>query len=55
MSQKSEPAPKERKQNKAIGEMSRLLVKSLQTMMLMPKMAYAMKHARCPVVFSFMI
>ena len=54
MIQKSEPAPKERKQNKASGEISRLLVKSLQTMMLMPKMAYAMKHARCPRGFSFM-
>ena len=52
MSQKRAPAPMERMQNRAIGLMSRLLVRSLQTMMLMPKMAYAMKHARCPVVFS---
>ena len=53
MNQKRDPAPMERMQNRAIGLMRRLLVRSLQTMMLMPKMAYAMKHARCPVVFSF--
>ena len=37
MSQKSIPAPIERRQKRAIGDMRWLLVRSLQTMMLMPK------------------
>lgn len=51
-SQKSDPAPNERIKNKAMGDSNRLAVKSLHTIMLMPKMAYAMKHAKCPNVFS---
>lgn len=53
MSQKSNPAPMERKQKSAMGEMRWLLVRSLQTMMLMPKMEYAMKHARWPRSLEF--
>ena len=46
ISQKSDPAPIERRQKSAMGEMRCPLVKSLHTMMFIPKMEYAMKQAR---------
>ena len=51
--QQSNPAPMERKQKSAMGEIRWLLVKSLQTMMLMPKMEYAIKQAKWPRNFEF--
>jgi len=51
ISQKIAPAPIDRKQNSAMGEMALLLVRSLHTMMFTPKIAYAIKHAICPIDF----
>jgi hypothetical protein len=44
--QKSEPAPKERKVNIPRGGMKPSPVRSLQTMMLNPKIEYAIRPAR---------
>ena len=55
MSQKSNPAPIERKQKMAMGEMRCPPIKSLHTMMFIPKMEYAMKQARWPRSFEFMM
>ena len=49
MIQKSRPAPRERRQKIAIGERRWPEVRSLVVMMLIPKMAYATKQARCPI------
>ena len=53
MSQKSVPAPNERNVKRASGEIVLLDVKSLQTMMLSPKIRYAVKHAMCPKMEFF--
>lgn len=47
--QKRRPAPSALKVNKAIGGIPPALAISLQKRTLMPKMAYAAKHARCPI------
>ena len=46
ISQNNPPAPNERKQKIVSGDSSCPLVKSLQTMMLNPKIAYATKHTK---------
>ena len=46
--QKREPAPMERRQKMARGEIRPPLVRSLQTIMLNPKMEYAIRQARWP-------
>ena len=43
------------RQKIASGEIRLPLVRSLQTIMLNPKIAYAIKHARCPTIESFLI
>jgi len=53
MSQKRAPAPNERSVKRARGEIVLLDVKSLQTMMLSPKIRYAVKHAICPKMELF--
>jgi len=57
MNQKRIPAPDERSVKRASGEIVLLDVKSLHTMMLSPKIRYAVKHAMCPKMefFSFII
>ena len=47
------PAPNERNVKRASGEIALLDVKSLQTMMLSPKIRYAVKHAICPKMEFF--
>ena len=47
--QKSAPAPNDLNVKIAMGEISFPLVRSLQTIIFTPKIAYAIKHARCPV------
>lgn len=49
------PAPIERMQNNAMGETIFPLVKSLHTMILNPNIAYAAKHAICPIVELFFV
>lgn len=53
-SQKRAPAPNERSVKRARGEIALLEVKSLQTMMLSPKIRYAVKHAICPIMVIFL-
>ena len=55
MSQNSAPAPTERRQKIVIGDMYCPLVRSLQMIMLKPNMAYAVKHARWPMIESLLI
>lgn len=55
ISQKSAPAPMERRQKSAMGEMRCPLVKSLHTIMFIPKMEYAMKQARWPRSLAFIV
>jgi hypothetical protein len=52
MNQKSAPAPNERSVKSASGEIVSLDVKSLQTIILSPKIRYAVKHAICPKIES---
>lgn len=47
--QNSAVAPNERKQNSAIGVMLSSMAMFLQLMILKPKMAYAVKHAKLPI------
>lgn len=57
ISQKRAPAPNERSVKRASGVIVLLDVKSLHTIMLSPKIRYAVKHAICPKMefFSFII
>ena len=54
ISQNRHPAPIARRQKIASGEIRCPLVRSLQTMMLNPKIAYAIKQARWPIMESFL-
>ena len=53
INQKSRPAPSERSVKRASGDIASLDVKSLQTIMLSPKIRYAVKHAICPKMEFF--
>lgn len=44
------PAPMERRENRAIGEIAWLLVKSLQSTIFRPKMVYAAQQAKWPKI-----
>ncbi len=53
--QNSAVAPKERRQNSAMGVMFPSMAMFLQQMILNPKMAYAVKHARFPISVLFCV
>lgn len=53
--QNSAVAPNERKQNSAIGVMLPSMAMFLQLMILKPKIAYAVKHARFPIRALFFL